>query len=378
MAYDILIKNALCIDIEQNINKNMDVAVINNRIAKIEPVITEPALQTIDADGCILTPGLIDFHTHVYYGGTDIGIHADSAYLPTGVTSVVDAGSAGSATFESYMNSCVMNSVVRIKSFINVCPTGLGTMKFHENVSSTVFDKIKTKRMLDKYKDNILALKIRASSELVGSAGLEPLRAAAAFAKELNLPLAVHTTNPPSSAGELADILKAGDIYIHCYQGTGNNIIAAGQVSDKILAARERGVIFDAANGGNHWVFDVAETAFKQGFYPDIISTDLTVKTLFKPPVHSLPYIMSKYLNMGMKLADIIKACTATPAKLMHMQNEIGTLKIGAVADITILKLINKPIVFTDTKKEQRTGNRFFENQLTIKDGSVVYRSINF
>lgn len=377
MNYDILIKNAICIDSSQKINEKMDVAIIGNRISEIAKNIDSNSALEINAEGCIVTPGLIDFHSHIYYGGTDIGISADSAYLPTGVTAVVDAGSAGSANFDAYMKGCVTNTLLRVKSFVNVCPTGLGTTKFHENIAARYFDIEKTKLIVEKYRSEIIALKIRASSDLLEGNGVETIKAAIKLAEELGLPLAIHTTNPPILAGELAEMLRAGDIYIHCYQGTGHNIIEQDVVSEKIQQARKRGVVFDAANGGNHWVFNVTEQAIRQGFYPDIISTDLTVKTLYREPVHSLPYIMSKYLMMGMELTDIIKSCTETPAKLMNMADEIGTMKVGAFADIAILKVVNKTIRFVDTNKEIRYGDRAIENQMTIKDGKIVYRSLN-
>lgn len=378
MFYDLLIKNAFCFDSAQNIYETRDLAIKENRIVKFSKKINENALRTIDAKGHILTAGLIDFHTHVYSGGTDIGINADIAYIPTGVTTVVDAGSAGSANFEAYIKNCVLNSVIRIKSFINVSPTGLGTMKFHECVSPKFFDIEKTKFLVEKYRENIVALKIRASSDIVGKEGIEPVLSALEFAQKINLPLAVHTTNSPVLAGDLATLLRKNDIYIHCYHGTGNNIIEEGKVSEKICIARKKGVIFDAANGGNHWSFAVAEKAMNENFYPDVISTDLTVKTLHNSPVYSLPYIMSKYLNMKMPLEDIIKSCTETPARLIGMADTIGTLKEGALADISILKIIDKKTRYVDTNKEERFGDKLIVNKMTIKDGKILYRAIDF
>lgn len=378
MEYDILIKNAFCIDPAQKVNKIMDVAIKKNKISLVAENITDEAEQVIDGTGYILTPGLIDFHTHIYCGGTDIGIAADSSYIPTGVTAAVDAGSTGSAAFDAYMRGCISNTLIRTKSFINVCPTGMGTMKFHEVVSEKCIDVDKTQLMVEKYRDHVIGLKIRASSDIVGQEGLKPIVAAIKLAEKLELPLAVHTTNPPVFAGELVNLLRSGDIYVHCYQGTGNNIIEDGRVSEAIKNARQRGVIFDAANGGNHWVFAVAEQAMREGFYPDVISTDLTVKTLFKEPVHSLPYIMSKYLNMGMDLYEIVKACTQNPAKLMGMQSQIGSLQVGAFADIAVLKLLDRKVVFRDTKKQERVGNKLLANKMTIFDGKIVYKSIDF
>lgn len=379
MKYDMIIKNGLIIDPGQKVNKVCDIAIIDNKIAEIKENIDAKATHEIDAAGFLVVPGLIDFHTHVFSGGTDIGISPDMAYLPTGVTSAVDAGSAGTANYEAFSANIIARQNVRIKSFINVCSTGLVTTKYHENVLPQYFDRKKMNRILDKYKDEILGLKIRTSRELVKDNGLEPLKEAVQWVQELNLPLAVHTTNPPSEAGDIAELLRSGDIYVHCYQGTGHNIInSQGRVCEKIKEARKRGVIFDAANGGNHWVFKVAQAAMADGFYPDVISTDLTTKTLFKSPVHSLPYIMSKYLNMGMDIETIIAACTVRPAQFMGLENQIGTLKVNAYADIAIMKVVNKETPFFDTQQESIVGRKLLVNQLTIKNGTIVYQALDF
>ena len=199
------------------------------------------------------------------------------------------------------------------------------------------------------------------------------------MAEEFGLPVAVHTTNPPEDAAEIAKLLRSGDIYVHVYQGTGSNITnSEGKVKAEVKAARERGVIFDAANGGNHWVFAVARAAIKDNFYPDVISTDITTKTLYKSPVYGLPYIMSKYLNMGMNLESVVAACTSKPAQLMHMEHKIGTLKPGAYADVALFRLIDAPAKFSDTKGEVMIGEQLLVPKATIKDGQLVYKAIEF
>lgn len=379
MKYDVLIKNGIVIDPGLNLYAKYDVAIKGNTIAAINENIQAQADTLINAEGLLITPGLIDFHTHLFYGGTDIGVKPDMAFLPLGVTTAVDTGSAGTANYSVFSSAIIANSIVRIKSYLNVCPSGLSTTRYHENVSPQYYDKKKMASILDKFGHEILGLKVRSSKELVEHEGLEPLKRTIALAEEFNLPVAVHTTNPPEDAAEIAKLLRPGDIYVHVYQGTGNNIIdSEGKVKAEIKAARERGVIFDAANGGNHWVFSIARAAMKDDFYPDVISTDITTKTLYKAPVYGLPYIMSKYLNMGMSMEAVVAACTKTPAKLMHMENKIGTLKPGAYADVALFSLDNTPTRFADTKGEVMIGEQLLIPKITIKDGQIVYKAIEF
>lgn len=185
-------------------------------------------------------------------------------------------------------------------------------------------------------------------------------------------------TNPPEAMETVVKLLRPDDVLAHCYHGTGYTILDNnGKVLPAVREAQKRGVIIDAANGGNHWSFKVAEKAIAEGFYPDIISTDLTVKTLFKDPVFSMPYLMSKYLFLKMPLPEIIARCTSIPAKIMGMESEIGQLQEGFLADVAILKRCDKYICFSDTQKETRIGREVLVPQLTITGGEIVYRSIS-
>lgn len=378
MQYDIVIRNGRIIDTYAGCDNTYDVGIVGNRVV-CKDKISEIGLQEIDATDCIVLPGLIDFHTHVFFGGTDIGISPDSAFLPLGVTTVVDAGSAGCSSYAAFSHSVIANSLVRIKSYLNVCSAGLATMRYHETLCPKYFDRSKIESILKKFEHEILGLKIRTSADLVGGEGLEPLSAALTMADNFQVPLVVHTTNPPVAAGQIAKLLRPNDVYAHVFHGTGYTIIENdSSVNADILSARERGVIFDAANGGNHWVFKVAKAALAAGFRPDIISTDITSKTLFKEPVFGLPYIMSKYINMGMNIKDVVAACTSVPAKLMGLAGSIGTLNDGAYADIAVFRLINHPTTFRDTHGETMIGESLLVPQLTICSGKLVYRRIDF
>ena len=356
MKKNILIKNGVVVDPIFKTQEQRDVYIQSGRIASAKNF--TGADIVIDASGNLVVPGLIDFHSHVFADGTEIGIEPDLSFIPQGVTTAVDAGSTGIANFECFKKDVIQRSKMRIKAFVNLCPAGLATMKYHHDI--------------------LLGLKIRISKEIVCDLGINVLKQAVNVAEKLGTRLAVHVTNPPEAMETVVKLLRPDDVLAHCYHGTGYTILDNnGKVLPAVREAQKRGVIIDAANGGNHWSFKVAEKAIAEGFYPDIISTDLTVKTLFKDPVFSMPYLMSKYLFLKMPLPEIIARCTSIPAKIMGMESEIGQLQEGFLADVAILKRCDKYICFSDTQKETRIGREVLVPQLTITGGEIVYRSIS-
>lgn len=377
MKVDMLIKNGRVVDPSQKLDRVQDVLVFNGRI--VSPPVGEvvEAIQVIDAAGCVVTPGLIDFHNHIFGAGSDLCISPDAALLPSGVTAAVDAGSAGSANYELFLANMLLQKI-RFKSFLHVCPTGLGTTQFHEVLKPGAWDRNKIINLFEKYNNFLLGLKIRISKPIVGSLGLGPLQKTIEIANEIGCPVCVHTTEGPTSVEDLLALLRPGDIFCHVFHGTGETVVAEGRLKYSVKKARERGIIFDAANGSNHFSFATAEVALAEGFFPDVISTDLTVKTLFKPPVYSLPYTLSKYLAIGCGLSDVISAATKIPARLMGMEGKIGTLAFGAYADIAIFKLVSQAVTFVDTFKQTRKGNQMLFPQMTIVNGQIVFRQLDF
>lgn len=379
MRYDLWIRGGLVIDPARNISQPGDVLICGDRIVATPVGETPDAEEVIDAAGCLVMPGLIDFHAHLFPGGTEIGIPPDPGLLPLGVTTAADAGSAGVANYDLFSQSVIGRSLVRIKSYLNVAPTGLVTSRYHENVDPKHFDLEKIGALLERHRGELLGLKVRQSRGIVGALGLEPLKSTLRIAERLHCPVVVHTTDPPGDAGEIAALLRPGDIFCHVFHGTGNTVLGPnGGVLPAILAARQRGVLFDAANGRNHFVFAVAEAAIRQSFLPDVISTDLTVGTLFRQPVVGLPHLMSKYLALGVSLGEIVAACTSTPARLLGMPKEIGTLAPGACADIVVMRQVNRRVEFSDTKGQQRVGHALLVPQMTVRAGRIVFRQLDF
>ncbi len=374
---DLVISGGVVIDPAMNVHGLADVWIDRGEIVASNMGEKIDASQVIDATGCYVFPGLIDYHTHLFYGGTRIGVSPDSALLPQGVTTAVDQGSAGFSNIESFMDTVVERSQIRIYCHLHVAPSGLESLPHNpEAVDPCLYDLKASSALFKKYDGILLGLKIRQSSEIVGDMGLEPLKAAIRMASEIGCRVVVHTTNPPCDVGDLADLLRPGDVFTHMYQGKGHSIINEGdELDERIVRARERGVLFDTADGRGHYSINVGRKALAEGMAPDIISTDLTAANVYDPVVFGLPLIMSKYLALGMPMNEVVRACTATPANLVGMKGKLGTLAPGAFADVAVFRIVNKPVSFTDFAGESLVCSQLLLPQLTVSKGRVVYRS---
>jgi len=375
MAYDVWIRGGTVVDPARGLERTDDVFVCAGRIAAPPAGGAAEAEQVIDATGCLVLPGLIDFHAHLYAGGTEIGVEPDLALLPQGVTTAVDAGSAGIANYEGFSSSVVASSLVRIKSLLNVSPAGLATIRYPENVDPRHYQPARAAELFSRHPGKLLGLKVRQSRSVVGPLGLAPLRATLRMAESLGCPVVVHVTDPPGSAGEIADLLRPGDVFCHVFHGMGGTILGSdGVILPEIHAARSRGVLFDTANGRTHFAFAVARQALAQAFLPDVISTDLVAHSLYRAPVFGLPHILSKYLALGVPLGVAVAACTATPARLLGMGGEIGTLAPGACADVAVFKQTAGPAEYLDALGERMVGRVLLVPQLTLRGGRIVFR----
>ena len=387
MKVDYIIRNGHVYDPLNGVNEIRDVYVKNMHIVDPKGEDVEcKADFIIDATGKIVTPGLIDFHTHLFHEGSSICIHPDMM-IAQGTTSAVDAGSAGTSTYPAFYKSVIAQSQVRVKGFLTVYGGGQLDPKLCEDFNPALFNVEKMERVIEANKDNILGLKIRLSKGVVpDETGADYLRAVVKLADELNeklgtsLRVCVHTTNSPVPAGELAECLRPGDIFCHCFQGAGNTIVGEdGTIDPRILEARKRGVIFDAANGKGNFGIKTAQAALAAGFLPDIISTDLTVDKFNMPPyAKNLPLVISKYLALGMDLMTILERVTVAPARLMGMEGKIGTLQEGAFADIAIFELKEKEYIQKDFCDDEILCRQILVPQLTMIDGEIQYCQSDF
>lgn len=379
MKLDILIKNGHVVDTTQDIDEVKDIGIYRGRIVDIIDKTLEPD-KIVNAEGCYVFPGLIDFHTHLFYTGSGIGVKPD-LLLANGITSAVDAGTAGCANYEAFYQSVIADSNVKIRSFVNAYSGGQLDFNIIENFNPDLFNENSIRFLKEKYKDEILGLKIRIGKEIVGDLGVEPLKEAIALAERVGgLSICVHVTNPPCKASEIAKLLRKGDIYCHVYNGKDNNIINEnGKVYEEVKEARKRGVIFDAANGKSNYCNNVAKLAIKDRFLPDIISSDITSeKHNYGNYGRSLSFILSKYLSMNIDIKEVIKTVTETPAKVMGMENEIGTLKPEAYGDVAIFKLVDKEVIYKDHKSDVFVGNKLLIPQMTLSNGRIVYCQEDF
>ena len=351
------------------------VALRNDRVVEDDG---SAATLTLHADGCIVVPGLIDFHAHVFEG-TLFGVEP-LLLLSTGVTSAVDAGSCGCAQFKVFCEKVMHTSRVRLKAFLHVSTLGQPFPGFCEDVDPQNYDRGEIMSLVERYRDDIIGLKLRISRPIVRDLGLEAMDGALALARELGLPLCVHVTDPPETMDKVAAKFRKGDVFCHVFQGTGHTILDEnGKIYPALREARERGVIFDAANGRRNFSFPVARAAIEQGFLPDIISSDGTRATFNRVSgMKNLPFLLSKYLNMGLDLNTVIASETAAPARVMGMAGQIGTLKAGAFADVAIFKLIEHKTVFTDRTGLPMEGTQLLVPQVTIQGGQVVYCAADF
>lgn len=378
----VLIKNGFVFSERNGLNYQGDIFIENEKIMKISPNLNVEAEQIIDASGCIVLPGLIDHHAHLS-PFIKKGIPAESVCFSSGVTTVVDAGSSGCETYENVRNF-LDYSRLRIKSYLNISSLGLTGLPNLENLDPDFFNKEKIKELFHKYKNELIGLKIRMSKNIVNELGYKPLEEMVKIAEDLSVPIMVHSTDPPGPIENMANLLRKNDILTHMYQKSPFTILDNDKIDNSIIKAREKGVLFEASDARLHFSFEVCEKALKENFLPDIIATDLTAFSMYQRPTSfSLLMQISKYENLGISFEKIIKACTETPAKLLGISDSVGTIKVGYLADIAIIKKEFLDIEFGDRPykykdKNLRKGNFIYNSMMTIKNGEIVYRNMLF
>lgn len=380
MKYDYVIQNGYVIDPAVGTETVKSVYIRNNRI--VEPPVdgTVEDAVVINASGCLVLPGLIDFHTHLGYQLSDFGLNPDLYTLPNGITAAVDAGSGGTANFEGMYQNVFSRAMITIRSFLNVAATGIITERYLENLDPSRFDEKKMALLFDRYKDVLLGFKVRVGRNTSGERNLEPLKRTVELAERFQCRVCLHATQLDVGYDEIFRIMRKGDIVCHIFQGDNQNNILGGSdhIEDYVYEGREKGILFDCACGRVNYSNQIMKTAFAEGFWPDIVSTDIIGFSIYGPKIHSLLSVMSQYLAMGMPLNDLVRAVTATPAHIMGLSNQIGTLEPGAKADIFITKLVENPMDITDKFGRTVHLNMTFVPLLTLKEGQLAYRSIQF
>jgi len=377
----LLLKSGHVIDPRDQIDRIADVLIDDGKILRIGKV-EEQVDNVIDASGCYVTPGLIDHHCHLY-PLAKIGLPAEAVCFASGVTTAVDAGSTGCATYALH-RPFIQQSKLRIKAYLNVCTTGLSSLPTLEDVDPDHWDEGAIRDCFDRYGGELLGLKLRTSAPIVRELGYQPLRATVALAEKLGVTVMVHCTNPPGEMSELLDILRPGDVMTHMYMNQGSAITENGVVKECAYRARERGVVFEAADARAHFGLDVAQAAIQEGFWPDILASDLTKLSMhLRPTAFNMAMQLSKYAALGIPFKTLIGLCTVAPAAHMGMADTIGSLTVGHGADIAVFRPVNRENIFGDRpygNKDQKQilGETVYQPVLTLKDGDMVYRDITF
>lgn len=382
-AKKLLLVNGIVIDPSRNFHGPLDILIEDGRLTGLEPGLESIQAESIDISEMIATPGLIDFHVHVYWGVSPLSVHPDRAGPETGVTTVVDAGSAGAGNFPGFLKYVIEATNFRIRCFLNIGFAGwFGSMRAPRSLFSASVGDLCDIRLANveaavqvgqEYSEYIKGIKIRAGS--CGYPGLEPIFTARRAAEELNVPLMVHIGLPPPTIETILPILRPGDILTHIYRGNPNSMLdGRGSVIPEAWRAKERGVHFDLGHGQAAFSFDTAKRMIDQGFLPDIISTDLHQGSI-NGPVFNLAATMTKMLHLGMALDDVIRAVTSAPAQAIGLDNEIGCLKIGGAADVSVLKMIPGDYELWDSHGQKMTANIRISPFMTIRAGQIAYTS---
>jgi len=369
---DLILRGGRVIDHAAGVNDTCDIGFAGGRVAAIEPRIGVPGASEIDCRGGLVLPGLIDLHTHVYWGGTSIGVAAAPIARRSGTTTFIDAGTAGPANFAGFRAHVIEPSPVRILAFLNVSFPGIYAFSKSVMVGETsnlmLLDLHECVRVAREHRDLVVGVKVRVGRGAGGASGIAPLDMALECAEELGLPLMAHIDHPPPTRREVLARLRPGDILTHCYRNFPNSLLAPdGRVREEALAARARGVWFDIGHGAGSFGFKACRGLIDAGFLPDAISSDVHVLNVDGPAFDVLE-TMSKFLVMGMPVEAIAAAVTTGPARAIR-RTELGTLAAGSIGDATVLDIDEGHFTFRDTQGETLTGNRRFRLRHMVVGG---------
>jgi dihydroorotase len=369
MRYDLLLRGGTVVDPSQSLNGVRDVALSNGVIALIAENIAEPAAQTLDVRGKLVTPGLIDIHTHVYAGVTTWGVRPDPAALRSGVTTLVDAGSPSFVTLPGFRWYIAEPAAARVLTFVHISGIGLMYGPIGEMTDMRYANPEKCAEAVLENGDIAVGVKVRQGHDQVGENGVEPLRLAVQAAEQAKTRVMVHI-GAGISLPTVLDLLRPGDIVTHCFQGRGDCIIDdRGRVLPEVREAQRRGIVMDVGHGMGSFRWEVSERALDQGFTPDVISTDLHGGNLYGP-VHDLPTTLSKFLHLGLSLEQVVAAATQAAARAIG-RPELGTLRPGSPADIAVFELVEGEFEMFDTHGRSRTAHQKLETVYTIAGGHV-------
>ena len=362
MTYDLILEGGRVVDPSQSVDRVTRVAFSDGRVAAFgDDIDTAGCPDVRDVSGLIVTPGLIDLHTHVYWGGTSLGIDAAEFCRTSGVTTAIDTGSTGPGNWMGFRKHVIEPSPVRILAYLHVSHAGIygfdKRVMVGESRELMLMNPVDCAEVADANRDLIVGIKVRVGLHASGTSGTVPLNIALQVAEEVGMPVMAHIDHPPPSYEEVLDMLRPGDVLTHAFRPFPNApITGQGRVKQAVLDARRRGVIFDIGHGKGSFAFKTARAMLANGFMPDTISSD--VHTLcIEGPAFDQTTTLSKFLCLGVPLPEVIAASTINAAMAIKRPG-LGSLKVGSEGDATLLRLEEGRFDYVDTTGEHLEGRQ--------------------
>ncbi len=373
-AYDLLLKNGTVIDPKNNINARRDVAISGGKIAAVEASIDPArAKKVIDVAGLYVSPGFIDLHVHVFYGDNAsysdgaLSVIPDSHSFRSGVTTMVDAGTAGAKNFEIFKKRIIDRSKTRVLSFVNIVGAGMGGA-VEQNQND--MDPNLVIALAKKYPEIVVGVKTAHFAGPEWTAVDNAVKAGTGANIPVMVDFGAFRVDRPHEE-LITKRLRPGDMYTHAYYSAVPMLDDKGKVRPYLLEGRKRGVLFDAGHGGGSFVFRHAVPAIKQGFIPDSISTDLHTSSMIGG-MKDMTNVMSKFLNIGMTLEQVVRASTWHPARQIK-RTELGNLSVGSPADVAVFSVQKGKFGFVDVYGAKMDGTQMITAEMTFRDGRMYW-----
>ncbi len=370
---DLILTGGRVIDPSQHLDAIVEVGFAGGKVAAVAKSIARaPATTVKDVSGLIVTPGLIDMHTHVYWGGTSLGIDAEDFCRRSGVTTSVDTGSAGPGNFAGFRTHVIEKSAVRILPYLHISHAGIYGLDYGLEVGESenlrLMNPAAAIDVVEANRDLIVGMKVRVGRYSSGDQGVAPLDIALQVAAHTGVPLMAHIDEPPPSYDDVVSRLRPGDVLTHCFHPFPNvPFTGQGKIKSCVEAARKRGVLFDVGHGMGSFAFKSARVMLANGFQPDTISSDIH-KLCINGPAFDQVTTLSKFLCLGMSLNDVIAASTCNAAFALK-RLELGSLKPGSVGDATLLSLEEGEFDYIDTVGEHLPGDRKLTSRGVVLGG---------
>lgn len=379
--YDVVVRGGRVIDPAQGIDAILDVAIAGHTIAAVGPDLAAGGTrEVVEAAGLLVTPGMVDLHTHVFWGVPPLGVEPDPHCLARGVTTAVDAGSAGAATFPAFRRYIIDVSATRIVAMLHISSIGMARDDGSPDEAVGELEDIRWARVdraiaiAREHADIIVGIKVRLSTPMVGpdpDQCREALRRTRQAAEAIGKPAMVHLGGTSVPLEELLAMLEPGDVVTHCYHGRTEGVLHDdGKVRPSVWRANERGILFDVGHGAGSFDFQVARQAMTQGLLPGTISSDIHAWNI-AGPVYDLATTASKFLHLGLPLVEVIRRVTTNPAKVVGWGDRIGTLAPGAEADVSLLRLAEGEWPFRDTVGRVEIGEQRLEPVAVLRAGRL-------